>query len=77
MVKGEILVTEFTAPELISACRKAKAIVTDIGGLLSHAAIVSRELNIPCLVGTHNAAKILKTGDEVAIDFEIGIVNKI
>lgn len=77
MVKGEILVAEFTAPELISACRKAKAIVTDIGGLLSHAAIISRELDIPCLVGTHNAAKILKTGDEIAIDFEIGIVNKI
>lgn len=77
MIKGEILVAEFTAPELISACRKAKAIVTDIGGLLSHAAIVSREFNIPCLVGTHNAAKILKTGDDVAIDFEIGIVSKI
>lgn len=77
MVNGEILVAEFTAPELISACRKAKAIVTDIGGLLSHAAIVSRELNIPCLVGTHNAAKFLKTGDEVTIDFELGTVNKI
>jgi len=76
MIKGEILVAEFTAPELMSACRKAKAIVTDIGGLLSHAAIVSRELNIPCLVGTGNATKILKTGDAVTIDFESGSVKK-
>lgn len=76
MQKGEILVSEFTAPELIAACRKARAIVTDIGGLLSHAAIVSRELNIPCLVGTHNATKVLKTGDEIDIDFDLGIVNR-
>jgi phosphohistidine swiveling domain-containing protein len=76
MEKGEILVSEFTAPELLAACRKAKAIVTDIGGMLSHAAIVSREFNIPCLVGTGNATKILKTGDLISIDFELGVVNK-
>jgi phosphohistidine swiveling domain-containing protein len=76
MNKGEILVSEFTAPELISACRKAKAIVTDIGGMLSHAAIVSRELNIPCLVGTVNASKMIQTGDEIRIDFDLGIVEK-
>jgi phosphohistidine swiveling domain-containing protein len=76
MAKGEILVAEFTAPETLAACRKAKAIVTDIGGMLSHAAIVSRELNIPCLVGTKNATKILKTGDEITINFDLGVVNK-
>ena len=76
MVKGEILVAEFTAPELLLACKKAKAIVTDIGGMLSHAAIVSRELNIPCLVGTGNATHFLQTGDQVMIDFTIGVVHK-
>ncbi|MBK9074753.1 MAG: hypothetical protein IPL77_07170 [Flavobacteriales bacterium] len=76
MQRGEILVAEFTAPELLGACRKAKAIVTDIGGLLSHAAIVSRELGIPSLVGTHNATKVLRTGDLVTIDFVNGTVVK-
>ena len=74
MKKGDILVAEFTAPELLEACKKAKAIVTDIGGLLSHAAIVSRELGIPCLVGTGNATKRLATGDRISIDFESGIL---
>jgi phosphohistidine swiveling domain-containing protein len=74
MNKGDILVADFTAPELMEACKKAKAIVTDIGGLLSHAAIVSRELGIPCLVGTGNATKIIKTGDQITIDFDSGIV---
>lgn len=76
MRRGEILVAEFTAPELLGACKKAKAIVTDIGGLLSHAAIVSRELGIPALVGTHNATKVLRTGDLVTIDFVTGTVVK-
>jgi len=74
MEEGDILVAEFTAPELMEACRKAKAIVTDIGGLLSHAAIVSRELGIPCLIGTGNATKTFKTGDQIIIDFDSGIV---
>ena len=74
MNRGDILVADFTAPELMEACKKAKAIVTDIGGLLSHAAIVSRELGIPCLVGTGNATKIIKTGDQITIDFDAGTV---
>ncbi|MCI0566183.1 hypothetical protein L0Y46_03215 [bacterium] len=56
------------------ACQKASAIVTDIGGMLSHAAIVSRELNIPCIVGTKNASKILKNGDLVEVDADKGMV---
>jgi phosphohistidine swiveling domain-containing protein len=76
MIKGEILVSEFTAPELMAACRKAKAIVTDLGGMLSHAAIVSRELGIPCLVGTQHASRALKTGDQVTIDLDAGFVEK-
>ncbi|HEY6807104.1 MAG TPA: PEP/pyruvate-binding domain-containing protein [Pyrinomonadaceae bacterium] len=77
MKKGEILVAEFTAPELMVACKKAKAIITDIGGMLSHAAIVSRELGIPCIVGTANATKALATGDSVMMDFELGVISKI
>ena len=74
MKQGEILVAETTAPELMAACKKAAAIVTDMGGLMSHAAIVSREFGIPCIVGTKNASKILKDGDRVEVDAVAGIV---
>ena len=59
------------------ACRKAAAIVTDEGGITSHAAIVSRELGIPCIVGTQYATKILKDGDLVEVDANKGTVKKI
>jgi|SRR3989344_585690 len=74
MEEGDILVAETTSPELMPACKKAGAILTNQGGLLSHAAIVSRELNIPCIVGTGNATEILKDGDKVEIDADQGIV---
>ncbi|MBI2668197.1 hypothetical protein HYX17_05525 [Candidatus Woesearchaeota archaeon] len=74
MKNGEILVAETTAPELMIACKKASVIITDMGGMLSHAAIVSRELRIPCIVDTKNATKILKTGDLVEIDANKGII---
>ncbi|GEM_PF-94993 len=74
MKQGQILVTETTAPELMIACRKASAIITDQGGLMSHAAIVSRELKIPCIVGTKIATKILKDGDEVEVDANRGMI---
>lgn len=77
MNKGDILIAETTSPELIIACKKAAAIVTDIGGLLSHAAIVSREFGIPCIVGTKNATKVFKDGDIVEVDAEKGTVTKI
>ncbi len=77
METGEILVSEFTSPELMLACAKAKAIVTDLGGMLSHAAIVSRELGIPCVVGTEHASRSLKNGDAVIVDLELGIVEVI
>lgn len=76
MKKGEILVAETTAPELMLACRKASAIVTNMGGLMSHAAIVSRELGIPCIVGTKIATKVFKDGDLVEVDATKGIVRK-
>jgi pyruvate,water dikinase len=77
MQEGEILVAITTGPELIDACKKAAAIITDIGGMLSHAAITAREFNIPCIGDTQYASKILKTGDMVEVDAEKGIVRVI
>lgn len=75
MEQGDILVAETTAPELLIACKKASAIITDMGGLMSHAAIVSREFNIPCIVATKNASKILKDGDLVEINGDTGEIS--
>lgn len=72
--QGEILVTGMTRPQIVHLCKKAAAIVTDEGGITSHAAVISREFNIPCIIGTHNATKILKTDDFVEVDAEKGIV---
>ena len=72
--KGEILVTEMTRPDTILACRKAAAIITDEGGITSHAAIISREFKIPCIIGTKIATQILKTGDLAEVDAINGIV---
>ena len=62
---------------MIMIFSKATAIVTDIGGLTSHPAIVSRELDIPCVVGTEKATKVLKDGMKVRVDGEKGIIYKI
>lgn len=71
---GNILVSISTNPELMPALKKAKAIVTDEGGLMCHAAIISRELNIPCIIGTKIATKVLKDGQKVEVDANKGIV---
>jgi pyruvate,water dikinase len=63
-----------TRPEYISAMKKAAAIVTDEGGITCHAAIVSRELKKPCIIGTKIATKVLKDGDLVEVDADKGIV---
>ncbi len=68
MNDGEILVTVMTNPLYVTAIQKAKGIVTDVGGILSHAAIVARELGIPCVVGTEKATKILKDNMEVIVN---------
>jgi len=65
---GDILVAAMTSPEYVPAMRKAGAVITDEGGVMCHAAIVSRELGIPCVVGTKNATKILKDGDMVEVN---------
>ncbi len=72
--KGEVLVASMTAPDYVSAMKKAAAIITDEGGITCHAAIVSREYKIPCVVGTKIATQVLKDGDLVEVDAEKGIV---
>jgi len=74
MRKGQVLVSGSTGPEMILACKKAGAIITDEGGIISHAALVSRELGIPAIIGTKVATKILKNGDLVEVDANNGIV---
>ena len=75
MVNGDILIAETTSPELMPVCSKASAIVTNQGGMMSHAAIVSREMNIPCVVGTGNATDLIKDGDIVEVDGNKGVVH--
>lgn len=75
--KGDILIAPATNPTLVPAMERAGAIVTDEGGLLSHAAIVSRELGIPCLVGTKIGTKVFKDGDLVEVDTQNGVIKKV
>jgi len=68
MKANDILVSIATTPDLVPAIKKAAAIVTDIGGITCHAAIISRELGIPCVVGTRIATKALRDGDTVDVN---------
>ncbi|MFH1257367.1 MAG: PEP-utilizing enzyme [Candidatus Micrarchaeota archaeon] len=77
MQQGDILVSMATNPNIVPAMKKAGAIVTDEGGVTCHAAIVSRELKIPCVIGTKIATKWLKDGDEVEVDATKGIIRKL
>jgi len=74
--EGDILVTEMTTPDFVPAMKRAKGIITDTGGRTCHAAIVSRELGIPCVVGTGTATAKLKTGQVVTVDGAKGVVYK-
>ncbi len=74
MEEGNILVSNVTTPDLMPAIRKAAAIVTDMGGITCHASIVSRELGIPCIVGTNIATKVLKNGDWIEVNANHGRV---
>jgi len=71
---GEVLVAHMTTPDWVPLMRKAAAIVTDSGGMTCHAAIVSRELGIPCVVGTGDATKTLRNGEVVTVDATHGTV---
>ncbi len=70
--KGDVLVTKMTNPDMVVSMQKANAIVTDEGGLTSHASIVSREMGIPAVVGTDKATKILKDGMKITVDGKAG-----
>jgi pyruvate,water dikinase len=74
LTPGEILVTHMTAPDWVPLMRRAAAIVTDSGGMTCHAAIVSRELGIPCVVGTRTATAQLRDGELVTVDATHGVV---
>lgn len=71
---GEILVTSMTTPDFIGAMKKAMALITDQGGVTCHAAVISRELNIPCVIGTKIATRVLNTGDLVEVRANHGLV---
>jgi pyruvate,water dikinase len=71
---GEVLVTQMTTPDWVPTMKKAKAIITDAGGMTCHAAIVSRELGIPCITGTKTGTQTIVTGQEVTVDAKMGVV---
>ena len=71
---GDILVTHMTSPRFMSAIKICSTIITDEGGITCHAAIVSRELGVPCIVGTKIATKVLRDGDLVEVDADNGVV---
>lgn len=75
--QGDILVTAMTRPEFMPIIKKAAAIVTDEGGITSHAAIISRELKTPCVIGTKIATKVFKDGDLVEVNANKGVVKKL
>ncbi|MCD4694043.1 phosphoenolpyruvate synthase, partial [bacterium] len=77
MEEGNVLVSIQTMPELLPAMKKASAFITNIGGITSHAAIMSREMKVPCVVGTKIATQILKDEDMVEVDADNGIIRVI
>ncbi len=72
--EGDILVASMTIPEFVPAMEKAEAFITDEGGITCHAAILSREMNVPCIIGTEIATRVLRDGDFVEVDANKGIV---
>ncbi len=76
IIKGDILVTEMTNPDMVVTMQKSAAIVTDEGGMTAHAAIVSREMGIPCVVGTQEATEKLKEGEIITVDGFSGKIYK-
>jgi pyruvate, water dikinase len=75
--KGEVLVAEMTDPDWVPALRRAAAVVTDRGGRTCHAAIVSRELGVPCVVGTGNGTHVLRDGEQVTVSCARGTVGEV
>lgn len=75
--EGDVLVSDVTTPELLPAMQKAAAIVTDLGGMMTHAAIIARELKIPCIVNARIAVKVLNDGDVIEINTKKGTIERI
>src|SRR3989339_309056 len=75
--EGDVLVTNMTIPAYISAMKKASAFVTNEGGITCHAAIIAGEMKKPCIIGTKIATQVLKDGDEVEVDANLGVVKKL
>ena len=76
VTEGDVLVSEMTMPDMVPAMKRAAAIVTDEGGMTSHASIVSREMGVPAVVGTQDATQVLKNGQPVTVDGEMGTVRE-
>ena len=74
LISGEVLVAKMTSPDWVPTMRRASALITDGGGITCHAAIVSRELGVPCVVGARNATMVLRTGEVVTVDGAEGTV---
>ena len=72
--KGDILVAPYTAVEYLPAMKKAAAIVTETGGITSHAAIVAREFKIPCVIAVKNITQLLTTGQYIEVNADNGVV---
>ncbi len=75
--QGEIIVTPMTQVEFLSGIRKCAAIVTDEGGIISHAAIVAREFGKPCILNTRKATKVFRNGDLIEVDANLGVVKRL
>jgi phosphohistidine swiveling domain-containing protein len=75
--EGDIIVATMTTPDYVPVMKKAAGFITDEGGILCHAAIISREMNKPCIVGSQNATTLLKDGDLVEMNLETGEVRKV
>lgn len=74
LLPGEILVTPFTRPELVPYFRQIRALVTDEGGTVSHAAIMAREFGLPAVTGCRDATSVIRTGDIIQVDGDLGLV---
>lgn len=75
--ENDILICQMTTPDYLPLMKKAGAVVTDLGGILSHAAIICREMGKPCITNTKTATKVLKTGDLIEVDADLGVIKKI
>jgi phosphohistidine swiveling domain-containing protein len=75
--EGDVLVTTMTQPNILMLMERASAVLTDEGGITSHAAVLCRELRIPCVIGLHTATTTLRDGDQVSVDATLGLVTKL